>query len=70
MIVTYIGGPLHGTHKKTDDVPNRIWADNGDGTKFLYEVRQQDGFGVGDRPISWAHTTYAPVGISTATSSN
>lgn len=64
MIVTYIGGPLHGTHKKTDDLPNRIWVDNPDGTKFLYELRQQGGSGVGNRPIIWTHATYGPVGIS------
>ena len=63
MIVTFLGGPLHGTHGRRDDAPNRIAVASENGTQFTYELRQQTGDGVGNGPIVWSHTTYAPVGI-------
>ncbi|KRG71002.1 hypothetical protein ABB29_04030 [Pseudoxanthomonas dokdonensis] len=63
MIVTFVGGPLNGTHETREDVPQLVTVD-GEGGPFVYELRQQSGGSTGNRPIEWQHSTYAPKGIS------
>ncbi|MCL1633529.1 hypothetical protein M2650_02560 [Luteimonas sp. SX5] len=59
MIVTFIGGPLHETHVKWDDTPNRYWAETAEGVKVLYEWRCESGMGIGSNPIVYTHAIYA-----------
>lgn len=62
MIVSFVGGPLHGRHEYRQDVPDRIVVEDLEG-RYVYEMRQQSGGAAVTDIIRWTHSTYALEGM-------
>jgi hypothetical protein len=58
MNVTFIGGPLHGSHEEPDETPERLWVPDANGGQFLYARRLTNWEGVGNRNLIPQHFTY------------
>ena len=54
VLVTYVGGPLHGQRHHLDSAPQQLWRELPDGAALLYACRMQSG----------EHAVYAPVGMA------
>lgn len=60
VIVTFVGGPLHGLQQRLDAPPEQVWRDLPNGSALLYGRRWASA-PVGDTPSC---AVYSPVGMS------
>ena len=65
VIVTFVGGPLHGMQQALDAPPEQFWRDLPNGSALLYGRRwcsgDPDGSVAHDTPM---YAVYSPVGMS------
>ncbi|WP_036169749.1 hypothetical protein [Noviluteimonas dokdonensis] len=61
VIVTFVGGPLHGLQQALDSPAEQFWRDLPNGSALLYGRRWMSADDGGDSP---AHAVYSPVGMS------
>jgi hypothetical protein len=57
VIVTFVGGPLHGLQQELDAPPERFWRDLPNGSALLYGCRWRS-------DATGGHAVYSPVGMS------
>ena len=65
VIVTFVGGPLHGMQQKLDAPPEQFWRDLPNGSALLYGRRwcssDSREAATDDAPV---YAVYSPVGMS------
>lgn len=64
MRATFVGGPRHGTHEEMENPPERLMANNPDGTTLVYNKRSEQAEGVGNFPMRTFQVWYAPLNMS------